>query len=171
MSYARGRNRKPLPWRRHGICSFFMFITWTALFTDLTFGKGESQRENHFLSLDSLMSTSLLIYILYSLLLKQKEVMSQQLAKTKSKTDIRHPPMIGTHFSKIKRYLTKIFYRFLFRKLDIGCKTTKNFGYIPISPLSTTFKHGTICYVQFPCVLLGGNLIFLHGMEAHFNRS
>ena len=25
-----------------------MFITWTALFTDLTFGKGESQRENHF---------------------------------------------------------------------------------------------------------------------------
>ena len=74
------------------------------------------------------MSTTLLIYILYSLLLKQKEVMLQQLAKTKSKIDIRHPPMIGTHFWKIKRYLTKIFYRFLFRKLDIGCKTTKNFG-------------------------------------------
>ena len=51
VSYARGRNRKPLPWRRHGICSFFMFITWTALFTNLTFGKGESQRENHFVSL------------------------------------------------------------------------------------------------------------------------
>ena len=44
------------------------------------------------------MSTSLLIYLLYSLLLKQKEVMLQQLAKTKSKIDIRHPPMIGTHF-------------------------------------------------------------------------
>ena len=128
MSYARGRNRKPLPWRRHGIFSFFMFISWTALFTDLTFGKGESQRENHFLSLDSLMSTTLFIYLLYSLLLIQKEVMLQQLAKTKSKIDIRHPPMIGTHFWKIKRYLTEIFYRFFFRKLDFGCKTTKNFG-------------------------------------------
>ena len=88
VSYVRGRNRKPLPWRRHGICSFFMFITWTALFTDLTFGKDESQGENHFLSLDSLMSTTLLIYILSSLLLKRKEVMSQQLAKAKSKTNV-----------------------------------------------------------------------------------
>ena len=44
------------------------------------------------------MSTTLLIYLLYSLLLKQKEVMLQQLAKTKSKTHIRHPPMTGTHF-------------------------------------------------------------------------
>ena len=75
-----------------------MFITWTALFTELTFGKGESQRQNHFLSLDSLMTTSLLIHLLYSLLLKQKEVMLQQLAKTKSKIDIPHPPMIATHF-------------------------------------------------------------------------
>ena len=75
-----------------------MFITWTALFTNLTFGKGESQRENHFLSLDSLMSTTLLIYLLYSLLLKQKEKMLLDLAKNKSKTNIRHPPMIGTHF-------------------------------------------------------------------------
>ena len=56
-----------------------MFITWTALFTDLTFGKGESQRENHFLSLDSLMSTTLLIYLLYSLLLKQKEVIIEKI--------------------------------------------------------------------------------------------
>ena len=44
------------------------------------------------------MSTTLLIYLLYSLLLIQKEKMLQQLAMTKSKTDIRHPPMIGTHF-------------------------------------------------------------------------
>ena len=107
---------------------FFMFITWTALFTYSTFGKGESQRENHFVSLDSLMSTTILIYLLYSLLLKQKEKMLLELAKTKTKTNIRHSPMIGTHFWKIKRYLTKIFYRFLFRKLDFGCKTTKNFG-------------------------------------------
>ena len=48
VSYARGRNRKPLPWRRHGICSFFMFLTWTALLTNFTFGKGESQTANHF---------------------------------------------------------------------------------------------------------------------------
>ena len=128
MSYARGRNRQPLPWRRHGIFSFFMFITRTALFTDLTFGKGESQRENHFFILGFTLSTTLLIYLLYSLLLKQKEVMLQQLAKTKSKIVIRHPPMIGTHFWKIKRYLTQIFYRFVLRKLDFGCKTTKNFG-------------------------------------------
>ena len=128
MSYARGRNRKPLPWSRHVICPFFMFITWTALFTDLTFGKGESQRENHFLSLDSLMSTTLFIYLLYSLLLIQKEVMLQQLAKTKSKIDIRHPPWLELIFEKKIRYLTKIFYRVLFKKLDIGCKTTKNFG-------------------------------------------
>ena len=44
------------------------------------------------------MSTTLLIYLLYSLLLKQKEKMLLDLAKTKSKTNIRHPPMIGTHF-------------------------------------------------------------------------
>ena len=44
------------------------------------------------------MTTSLLIHLIYSLLLKQKEVMLQQLAKTKSKIDIRHPPMIRTHF-------------------------------------------------------------------------
>ena len=78
--------------------SFFMFIAWNALLTNLTFGKGESQTANHFLSFDSLMSTTLFIYLLYSLLLIQKEVMLQQLAKTKSKIDIRHPPMIGTHF-------------------------------------------------------------------------
>ena len=108
--------------------SFFMFIAWNALLTNLTFGKGESQTANHFLSFDSLMSTTLFIYLLYSLLLIQKELKLQQLAKTKSKIHIQHPAMIWTHIWKIKGYLVKIFNCFLFRKLYIRCKTTKNFG-------------------------------------------
>ena len=40
---------------------FFMFIAWNALLTNLTFGKGGSQMANHFLSFDSLMSTTLFI--------------------------------------------------------------------------------------------------------------
>ena len=78
--------------------SFFMFITWNVLLTNLTFGKGESQTANHFLSFDSLMSTTSFIYLSYSILLIQKELKLQQLAKTKSKSDIQHLPMIGTHF-------------------------------------------------------------------------
>ena len=35
--------------------SFFMFIAWNALLNNFTFGKGESQTANHFLSFDSLM--------------------------------------------------------------------------------------------------------------------
>ena len=108
--------------------SFFMFIAWNALLTNLTFGKGESQTANHFLSFDSLMSTTLFIYLLYFILLIQKELKLQQLAKTKSKIHIQHPPMIWTHIWKIKGHLIKIFNCFLFRKLYIGCKTTKNFG-------------------------------------------
>ena len=50
--------------------SFFMFITWNVLLTNLTFGKGESQTANHFLSFNSLMSTTLFMYFLYSLLKK-----------------------------------------------------------------------------------------------------
>ena len=68
--------------------SFFMFIAWNALLTNFSFGKGESQTANHSLSLNSLMSTTLFIYLLYSLLLMQKKLKLQQLAKTKSKTDI-----------------------------------------------------------------------------------
>ena len=152
-----------------------MFITRTALFTDLTFGKGESQRENHFLFLDSLMSTTLLIYLLYSLLLKQKEVMLQQLAKTKSKIVIRHPPMIGTHFWKIKRY----FLSFGIKKIGFWMQNDQKLRQIRItlfkmvtfpSLLSQQHLSMALCYVQFPCVLLGGNLIFLHRMKAHFNR-
>ena len=78
--------------------SFFMFVACNALLTNLTFGKGESQTANHFLSFDSLMSTTSFIYLSYSILLIQKELKLQQLAKTKSKSDIQHPPMIGTHF-------------------------------------------------------------------------
>ena len=44
--------------------SFFMFITWNVLLTNLTFGKGES------LSFNLLMSTTLFMYFLYSLLKK-----------------------------------------------------------------------------------------------------
>ena len=75
------------------------------------------------------------------LLLIQKELKLQQLAKTKSRIHIQHPPMIWTHIWKIKWYLIKMFNCFLFRKLYIRCKTTKTSlnskdfienGYIPI---------------------------------------
>ena len=56
------------------------------------------------------MSTTSFIYLSYSILLIQKELKLQQLAKTKSKSDIQHLPMIGTHFWKIKGYLTKVFF-------------------------------------------------------------
>ena len=78
--------------------SFFMFIAWNALLTNLTFGKGESQTANHFLSFDSLMSATLFIYLPYSLLLIQKQLKLQKLAKTKSKTHVQHPPITGAHF-------------------------------------------------------------------------
>ena len=107
--------------------SFFMFIAWNALLNNFTFGKGESQTANQFLSFDSLMSATLFTYLLYSLLLIEKELKLQQLAKTKTKTYIQNPPMIWTHFWKIKGYLTKMFYHFVFRKLDVRYKTTKNF--------------------------------------------
>ena len=55
--------------------------------TNLTFGKGESQTANHFLSFVSHMSTTLFIDLFYSLLLIQKELKLQQLAKAKSKSD------------------------------------------------------------------------------------
>ena len=58
--------------------SFFMFIAWNALLKNFTFGKGESQTANHFLSFDSLMSATLFIYLPYSLLLVQKELKLQQ---------------------------------------------------------------------------------------------
>ena len=67
---------------------FFMFIAWNALFINFTFGKGESQKANHFLSFDSLMSTTLFIYLLYSLLLIKNELRLLQFVKTKSKTYI-----------------------------------------------------------------------------------
>ena len=129
-----------------------MFVTCNALLTNLTFGKGESQTAKHFLSFDSPICTMLIIYLLYSLFLIQKELRLQQFVNTKSKSGIQHPPMIGTHFWKIRGYLTKIFYRFLFRKLKIGCKTTTTFDKyelfhwncsIPISSLSITFKRDT----------------------------
>ena len=48
------------------------------------------------------MSTTLFIDLFYSLLLIQKELKLQQLAKAKSKSDIQHPPMTETHVWKIK---------------------------------------------------------------------
>ena len=71
------------------------------------------------------MSTTLFIYLLYSLLLIQKDLKLQQLAKTKSKTDIEHPPNIGTRFWKIKRYLTKMFYRFFIQKIGYQMQNDK----------------------------------------------
>ena len=38
---------------------FFMFIAWNVLFINFTFGKGESQTANRFLSFNSLMSATL----------------------------------------------------------------------------------------------------------------
>ena len=101
--------------------SFFMFVAWNALLTNLTFGKGESQTANHSLSFDSLMSTTLFIYLLYFLLLIQKHFTTISIDYCKSKTK-------KNNFWKITGCLTKMFYRLLFRKLDIGCKTNKNFG-------------------------------------------
>ena len=64
--------------------SFFMFIAWNALLTSFTFGKGESQTESFFI-----------LWFTYEI---QKDLKLHQLAKT----DIQHPPMIGTRFWKIK---------------------------------------------------------------------
>ena len=66
--------------------SFFMFVAWNALLTNLTFGKGESQTANHSLSFDSLMSTTLFIYLLYFLLLIQKHFTTISIDYCKSKT-------------------------------------------------------------------------------------
>ena len=74
------------------------------------------------------MSATLFIYLLYFLLLIQKDLKLQQLVKTKSKTDIEHPPNIGTRFWKIKRYLTKMFYRFFIQKIGYQMQNDKNFG-------------------------------------------
>ena len=71
------------------------------------------------------MSATLFISLLYSLLLIQKDLKLQQLAKTKSKTDIEHPPNIGTRFWKIKRYLTKMFYRFFIQKIGYQMQNDK----------------------------------------------
>ena len=71
------------------------------------------------------MSATLFICLLYSLLLIQKDLKLQQLAKTKSKTDIEHPPKIGTRFWKIKRYLTKMFYRFFIQKIGYQMQNDK----------------------------------------------
>ena len=71
------------------------------------------------------MSATLFISLLYSLLLIQKDLKLQQLAKTKSKTDIELPPNIGTRFWKIKRYLTKMFYRFFIQKIGYQMQNDK----------------------------------------------
>ena len=79
------------------------------------------------------MSATLFIYLLYSLLLIQKDLKLQQLAKTKSKTDIEHPPNIGTRFWKIKRYLTKMFYRFFIQKIGYEMQNDKKLWQIQIT--------------------------------------
>ena len=57
-----------------------------ALLTNLNFGKGESQTANHSLSFDSLMSTTLFIYLLHFLLLIQKHFTTISIDYCKSKT-------------------------------------------------------------------------------------
>ena len=122
--------------------------------------KVSRRRRIIFLSFDSLMSTTSFIYLSYSILLIQKELKLQQLAKTKSKSDIQHLPMIGTLFWKIKGYLTKVFFSVSYSEnwiLDakrLKTSTNTNYfiwnSYIPISPLSIKFKHDTMLCSIFP---------------------
>ena len=83
--------------------------------------------------------------------------------------------MILTHLWKIEGYLTKMFYHFVFRKLDVRYKTTKNFVKNKLlrlkllhphfsSPINIKAWHYVMLNVP---VSLGGNLIFLHREEAH----
>ena len=119
VSYARGRNRKPLPWRRHGICSFFMFLTWTALLTNFTFGKGESQTANHFLSFDLLMSATL-FYICPLFSFADKKWVK---VTTISKDKVKNLNSTSTHdlnsFLKNQRVFNTNVSSFLIQK--IGC--------------------------------------------------
>ena len=119
---------------------FFMFIAWNALFINFTFGKGESQTANHFLSFDSLMSTTLFYISPLFSFADKKWVKVTTISKDLVK-NLQHPPMIWTHFWKIKGYLTKIFYSSLFRKLDVRCKTTKNFGKYKLLHLKLLHPH------------------------------
>ena len=51
----------PLSWGSMEFSTFLVFAVWTALMTYLTFGKGELQNANHFLSLYSYFSPCYLI--------------------------------------------------------------------------------------------------------------
>ena len=86
----------------------------------------------------------ILIILLYSLLLKQKEVMLQQLAKTKSKIDIRHPPMIRTHFWKKNKVFNENFLSCLIQKIGYWMQNDQKLRQIRI----TLFK-----MVTFPSLL------------------
>ena len=161
--------------------SFFMFIAWNALLTNLTFGKGESQTANHFLSFDSLMSATLFYITPLFSFANTKRVKVTTISKDKVKNLNSKSTHDLNSFLKNKGYLTKMFYHFLFRKLDVRYKTTKNFVKNKLlrlkllhphfsSPINIKAWHYVMLNVP---VLLGGNLIFLHREEAHsvFYRS
>ena len=123
--YAWGRNGKPLLWSRHGVCFIFHVHNLECI---IDFWKRWVADGESFFILRFTYEYNLIYVSPLFLSLIQEELKLQQLAKTKSKIHIQHPPMIWTHIWKIKGHSIKIFNCFLFRKLYIGCKTTKNFG-------------------------------------------
>ena len=78
--------------------------------TNLTFGKGESQTAKHFLSFDSLMSTTLFIHLLYSLLLIQKQLKLPQLASWFIKRNLNFLHRREAHFYRSLQSQRNYFY-------------------------------------------------------------
>ena len=131
----RGRNRKPLPWRRHGIYFIFHVHSLECIIGWLHFWKRWVADGESFFILRFTYECNL-IYVspLFSFAdTKRLKVTLQQLAKTKSKTDIEHPPNIGTRFWKIKRYLINMFYRFFIQKIGYQMQNDKKLWQIQIT--------------------------------------
>ena len=62
IAYLKQQYCAPLSWESMGISAFLIFAVWTSSTTYLTFGKGELQNVNHFLSLYSYFSPCYLIF-------------------------------------------------------------------------------------------------------------
>ena len=65
-AYWKHQYRAPLSWGSMEFSAFLVFVVWTSSMTYSTFGKGEWQTANHFLSLYSFFSQSYLISITLS---------------------------------------------------------------------------------------------------------
>ena len=64
----------PLSWGSMEFSASLLFVVWTSSMTHLTFGKGEWQTANHFLSLYSFFSPSYLISIALSFYLADSQL-------------------------------------------------------------------------------------------------